>query len=92
MKGITACVECANYDMKSHKCTRGCTIDPDKAKGDDVRFYADCPLQDAEPVRHGLWKVGYHEFGTSWHCSECYFIVDTQRNYCACCGAKMDGR
>lgn len=42
-------------------------------------------------VRNGYWALGYHEFGTSWHCSECDFIVDIKRNFCACCGAKMDG-
>lgn len=49
-----------------------------------------CPTIEAEPVRHGRWKLGCHEHGTSWHCSECDFIVDVQHNFCANCGAKMD--
>jgi len=32
MKGIELCAECAYYNMKSHKCTRGCKIDPDSNK------------------------------------------------------------
>ena len=103
MKGITACAECAYYDMKSHKCTRGCTIDPDKAKGDDVRFYADCTLPDAEPVQHGYWidkPDEYCDLNIIRHCSKCGWNVFKGNplydfghwNYCPACGAKMDGR
>lgn len=31
MKGITLCAECAYYNMKKHKCTRGATDE-----GEDV--------------------------------------------------------
>lgn len=61
MKGITACAECAYYDMKNHKCTRGCTKDPDISKGDDVRFYVDCHLPDAESVIRCKDCVYYHK-------------------------------
>ena len=49
MKGIKCCAECADYSLKKHKCTRGAK-DPGKASDS---FYADCPLDDAESVRHG---------------------------------------
>lgn len=54
MKGITLCADCAYYDLKKHKCNRGATVDPDMSKGQDVRFYVDCPLDDVEPVRHWI--------------------------------------
>lgn len=49
MKGITLCADCAYYNMKKHKCTRGCKIDPDISKGENPSFYVDCPLPDVEP-------------------------------------------
>ena len=51
MKGIELCAECAYYNMKSHKCTRGCKIDPDSKKGEDIHFFVDCPLSDVQPVK-----------------------------------------
>ncbi len=51
MKGITLCADCAYYNMKKHKCTRGCKIDPDVSKGENPSFYVDCPLPDVEPVQ-----------------------------------------
>ena len=56
MKGIELCAECAYYNMKSHKCTRDCKIDPDSEKGEDVRFFVDCPLPDVQPVKYGKWE------------------------------------
>ena len=44
---------------------------------------------DAVPVRNGKWIIGRHEFGTSWHCSMCDFIVDVKHRYCNNCGARM---
>lgn len=55
MKGITLCADCAYYNMRTHKCKRGATGEPDLSKGDDVRFFTDCPLTDVKPVRHGRW-------------------------------------
>ena len=51
MKGITLCADCAYYNMKKHKCTRGCKIDPDVSKGENPSFYVDCPLPDVEPLK-----------------------------------------
>lgn len=102
MKGIKCCAECADYSLKKHKCTRGAK-DPGKATDS---FYADCPLDDAEPVRHGQWenpteskprmfeRTG-HTF-TERQCSECkrWNISVTGSimcKYCPNCGAKMDG-
>lgn len=53
MKGITMCADCAYYNIKTHKCTRGCTVEPDIENGDDVRFFTDCPLPNVAEVRHG---------------------------------------
>lgn len=38
MKGICLCCECAYYSMKQHKCNRGCKVEPELSKGEDVRF------------------------------------------------------
>ena len=48
------------------------------------------PTVDAEPVRHGRWI----DTGSGQECSVCGEIqygYDSFRNYCANCGAKMDG-
>lgn len=39
MKGIRCCADCANYNMKKHKCA----IAKDEG-GPTDRFYVDCPL------------------------------------------------
>lgn len=59
MKGIKCCAECAGYSLKKHKCTYGAK-NPGKATDS---FYSDCPLDDAEPVRHGRWiaKLPYDD-------------------------------
>lgn len=52
-----------------------------------------CPTVDAEPVRHGRWKmrIGY---AVDYACSACKcrlpFGLDTNTKYCPSCGAKMD--
>lgn len=102
MKGIELCAECAYYNMKSHKCTRGCKIDPDRNKGEDVRFFADCPLPDVHPVRQGHWIEEVREVGKTFrlyqtyiHCSECgkehYSGTLPKPNFCDECGADMRG-
>ena len=48
------------------------------------------PTVDAEPVRHGRWI----DTGSGQECSVCGEIqygYDSFRNYCANCGARMDG-
>jgi hypothetical protein len=55
VKGITMCADCAYYNMKTHKCTRGCMGEPDTENGDDVRFFTDCPLPNVAEVRRGRW-------------------------------------
>ena len=102
MKGIELCAECAYYNMKSHKCTRGCKIDPDSKKGEDVRFFVDCPLPDVQLVRYGHWIEEVREVGgffklyqTYIHCSECgkehYSGTLPKPNFCDNCGADMRG-
>lgn len=96
MKGIELCADCGYYDMKHHSCKRGCTVDPDIKKGEDVRFYVDCPLPDVQPVKHGKWE---HVAGMNSKCSICshYFPVSEFNsrpfdiNFCPACGARMDG-
>lgn len=94
MKGIELCAECAYYNMKSHKCTRGCKIDPDSKKCEDVRFFVDCPLPDVQPVKHGEWKInsdGYYPY-----CSVCGTAADQLTKhltkYCPECGARMNDK
>lgn len=88
MKGIELCADCAYYNMKSHKCTRGCKIDPDTKKGDDIHFFVDCPLTDVQPVRHGHWIIssdGYYPY-----CSECKARLEGKpTKFCGECGARM---
>ena len=97
MKGISLCADCAYYDLKKHKCNRGATVDPDISKGQDVRFYVDCPLDDAEPVKHGHWILTQDEQYEYCRCSECGYdtgenwMIGSEIKYCANCGAKMDG-
>jgi len=102
MKGIELCAECAYYNMKSHKCARGCKIDPDSKKGEDVRFFVDCPLPDVQPVKHGKWEelTNYGGWGnTHCRCSVCgegwYLKKGTPQqnnmNFCPRCGSRMDG-
>lgn len=94
MKGITMCADCAYYNIKTHKCTLGCTGEPCIENGDDVRFFTDCPLPNVVEVRHGKWHPvrGVYDL-TKWVCCLCGHYVPNglDRNYCPNCGAKMDG-
>ena len=95
MKAIERCCECAYYSMRKHKCKRGA-----KDKGEPTAsFYADCPLDEAEIMRHGRWKYK-RTTGDGFaivECTECgenafaiaYFVKE--KGYCPNCGAKMDG-
>nr|DAG67133.1 MAG TPA: DNA-directed RNA polymerase II subunit [Caudoviricetes sp.] len=89
MKAIERCCECAYYSMRKHKCKRGA-----KDKGEPTaRFYADCPLDEAEMVRHGTWDV-LDGCKTRRVCSACGWDVPEYGkfySYCPNCGAKMDG-
>lgn len=104
MKGITMCADCAYYNMKTHKCIRGCTGEPDTENGDDVRFFTDCPLPNVAEVRHGRWihsdVLDYKDPNGVIHvhgmCSCCRLIYDfrdmTSRfKFCPNCGSRMDG-
>lgn len=100
MKGIELCADCGYYDMKHHSCKRGCTVDPDINKGEDVRFYVDCPLPDVQPVKHGAWRKDEQGYDVYVECSECGLNLSTSNyienewreilKYCPSCGAKMD--
>jgi hypothetical protein len=46
MKGIRLCGECADYDMKKHRCKRGAHIEENPRNP----FYDDCPLPDVVEV------------------------------------------
>ena len=53
---------------------------------------SDTPTVDAEPVRHGRWKLETKRIAS---CSSCGMLrdVETQTAWCYCpnCGAKMRG-
>ena len=89
MKAIERCCECAYYSMRKHKCKRGA-----KDKGEPTAtFYTDCPLDEAEMVRHGTWDV-LDGCKTRRVCSACGWDVPEYGkfySYCPNCGAKMDG-
>lgn len=54
MKAIKLCAECADYDMKKHRCRRGAVSEADPR----APFYDDCPLPEA--LFDGtLWNEGY---------------------------------
>lgn len=92
MKAIECCAECAYYSMETHKCSRGAKVDPELSKGDDVRFFADCPLPDAG--ESAIWEnAGIN--GTV-KCSRCNFVDYFAKRdrvmlfgFCPGCGAKM---
>lgn len=96
MKGICQCCDCVYYNMKQHKCNRGCKAEPELSKDEDVRFFVDCPLPEVEAVKHGEWK---EEEPRELVCSLCgkyapmnfmhQHCVETA--YCPHCGARMDG-
>ena len=52
MKAIRLCGECADYDMKKHRCKRGAHIEENPRNP----FYDDCPLADVVEVVHGRWE------------------------------------
>lgn len=65
-------------------------------------FITNRPIVDAEPVRHGTWKMCRKTLktdfatltGTYPTCSLCGYVeygVDKSTPYCPECGAKMDG-
>lgn len=89
MKGIKCCGECAYYSMKKHKCMGGAK---DAGNATDS-YYADCPLDDAEPVRHGWWeRIGGDEpENQGVCCSECDYTTAFRTRFCPMCGAKMSG-
>ena len=66
------------------------------------KFIANRPAVDAEPVRHGTWKMCCKTLNTDFAtitgtyptCSLCGYVeygVDKSTPYCPGCGAKMDG-
>lgn len=71
-----------------------------------IEYIKQMPTIEAEPVRHGHWiecDYKYMEHGiietvpkAGFCCSECRAAFQkknmTYKQYCAACGAKMDGR
>ena len=91
------CADCAYYNMKTHKCTRGCTGEPNIENGDNVRFFTDCPLPNVAEVRHGKWRI----IDSDWNCWRCTCCgeewvlndgnpSDNGMMFCHHCGARMD--
>ena len=66
MKGIACCADCAYYNLRKHRCTRGCK---DAGAAQD-HFYHDCPLPDAVPAKHGHWIMYAYDEAI---CSECNY-------------------
>lgn len=65
MKAIERCCECAYYSMRTHKCKRGA-----KDKGEPTaRFYADCPLDEADMPAADAVKVV--------RCKDCIYAQDS---------------
>lgn len=67
-----------------------------------IKAIEEASTVDAEPVRHGYWikekivtqtTAGIQLVTWAYVCSECKMrlsIVETKKNYCPYCGAKMD--
>ena len=90
MKGITCCADCVYYNMKKHKCNRGCSDYPDGKE----HFYRDCPLIDVvEKCEYDILQQALEEANEALkdavqvvRCKDCKhyipFIVD---GYCGDC-------
>lgn len=94
-KMIERCIECAHYSRKSHKCM----VCKNKETDPRAPFFDDCPLPDAEPVRHGTWEYQPETINTKsgYKCTVCkstlWHSPDVPQAFKRCpdCGAKMDG-
>lgn len=78
----------------------GCTEDVrDICKGDPVcaslMWIVEAPTIEAEPVRHGEWRIFRDGCVLLAECSECGTvqsgIAAAQWDYCPMCGCRMDG-
>jgi hypothetical protein len=97
MKGITYCGACADYDIKKHRCKRGAKLESNPQD----KFFDDCPLLDAVPVRNGQWISLTDCANAGVYCSICHKKVykedyawcnrknKVRSAYCPNCGAKM---
>lgn len=89
MKVITACAECAYYNKRKHKCTRGAMVEGKST----ARFFADCPLEEASPRGRGCWEK-HPQVNTTLVCSECHYSVCFYEaelfNYCPFCGVLIE--
>lgn len=74
MKGISCCADCANYNMKHHKCV----ICTDEGKPTD-KFYKDCPLPDVELKGKNIKPIEKQET---------YKNIGVELKPCPFCGSK----
>ena len=51
-KLIKYCGECADYDLKKHRCKRGATLEDEDPR---YPFYGDCPLPDVSDDTNRDW-------------------------------------
>lgn len=90
--------------MFEKECPGGCGNCPHNEPDFSCGLISAAPAVEAEPVRHGRWlnEPPYRSIGGDYlkaqECSECgaYYVSDgnkpySNHNYCADCGAKMDG-
>lgn len=49
-----------------------------------------CPLEEAEPIKHGRWEVIDGTEPRRFSCSKCLYMSWQIHNYCPRCGARMD--
>lgn len=73
----------------------GVTVEPETLATGRLK---DCPMQDAQPIKHAHWideGLEIVEDMSVYKCSNCgkELVMDVElddNGYCPCCGAKMD--
>lgn len=91
---LKECIGCADAVKYGNKTTEQQHNSYSTLMMYEIADYIDDMLTvDAEPVRHGEWKLRHIGHGHYWECSECHtnpcIYVTENTNFCPNCGAMM---